>query len=471
MCLRGESLMIQDEKKQKALLYTTLVAGCMTTINTSTVNIALPTFIEIFQTDLSTAQWLMIGYMLALGTVMPMVGYFGERYSYRRMYLTALLFVALFALGCALSWNIWSLIFFRILKGMAAGFILPCTMTLIYRYIPKQKQASFLGLSVTFSSLGVTIGPSISGFLLTFFNWHSLFLINLPLIAVAFLLARSSIPEEVGVHKERLDIKGMCLMAVGTVAILIGFTEVEAWGWHSPLFYGSLLLGIGLLVLFIRLESHSREPLLNFKVFRYTPFAITVLIIAALNITFTITPLLMAVYLQTIQGYTAFEAGLIMLVPSAVMVLATNLTRRLIATRTNKQLILSGLVLAAAGNFFMQFAQIDSALWFIIPMLSLRYFGVGILNMPLSDYGMRVLPPELSGHGSAMLNWCKQIASVIWLSMLTALLTISTEYYGQHGAEPMQASMAGVNVVFLTLALALGCIWFAAFFLVKNTIR
>lgn len=198
MCLRGESLMIQDEKKQKALLYTTLVAGCMTTINTSTVNIALPTFIEIFQTDLSTAQWLMIGYMLALGTVMPMVGYFGERYSYRRMYLTALLFVALFALGCALSWNIRSLIFFRILKGMAAGFILPCTMTLIYRYIPKQKQAGFLGLSVTFSSLGVTIGPSISGFLLTFFNWHSLFLINLPLIAVAFLLAGSSIPEEVG---------------------------------------------------------------------------------------------------------------------------------------------------------------------------------------------------------------------------------------------------------------------------------
>lgn len=146
--------MIQDEKKQKALLYTTLVAGCMTTINTSTVNIALPTFIEIFQTDLSTAQWLMIGYMLALGTVMPMVGYFGERYSYRRMYLAALLFVALFALGCALSWNIWSLIFFRILKGMAAGFILPCTMTLIYRYIPKQKQAGFLGLSVTFFIVG-----------------------------------------------------------------------------------------------------------------------------------------------------------------------------------------------------------------------------------------------------------------------------------------------------------------------------
>lgn len=464
-------MILQDEKKQKALLYTTLVAGCMAAINTSTVNIALPTFIQIFHTDLSTAQWLMIGYMLALGMVMPMVGYFGERYTYRRLYLTALIMIAVFAVGCALSWNIWSLIIFRILKGMAAGFVLPCTMTLLYRYIPKEKQASFLGLSVTFSSLGVTIGPSISGFLLTFFNWHSLFLVNLPLIAAAYFLARISIPEEDPVQKERLDIKGMCIMAVGTVAILIGFTEVEDWGWGNPLFWGCLALGIGLISLFIKLENHSNEPLLNFKVFQYRPFAITVLTTAAVNITFTITPLLMAVYLQTIQGYSAFAAGLIMLVPSAIMVCATGLARKLIQFLSNKQLILSGLFLAMAGNFLMQFAGVDSALWFVVPMLSLRYFGVGMINMPLTDYGMRVLPAGLSGHGSSMLNWCKQIASVIWLSILTALLAISTNYYQHNGVEVLQASMSGVNIVFLTLALALGCVWIIAFFLIKNTRR
>lgn len=464
-------MIIQDEKKQKALLYTTLVAGCMTTINTSTVNIALPTFIQIFHTDLSTAQWLMIGYMLALGMVMPMVGYFGERYSYRRLYLTALVMMGVFAISCALSWNIWSLIAFRILKGMAAGFIMPCTMTLLYRYIPKEKQASFLGLSVTFSSLGVTIGPSIAGFLLTFFNWHSLFLVNLPFIAAAYFLARASIPEEDCVQKERLDVKGMCIMAVGTVAILIGFTEVEEWGWSSPFFWGCLILGVGLVALFIKLENNSAEPLLNFKVFQYHPFTITVLVTAAINITFTITPLLMAVYLQTIQGYTAFAAGLIMLVPSAIMVCATNLARKLIQFLSNKQLILVGLLLAALGNFFMQFAKVDSVLWFVVPVLSLRYFGVGMINMPLTDYGMRVLPSELSGHGSSMLNWCKQVAAVIWLSILTALLSISTDYYQQNGVEEMQASMSGVNVVFLTLALALGCIWVVGFFLIQNTRR
>lgn len=464
-------MVLADEKKQRALLYTTLVAGCMATINTSTVNIALPAFLQIFHTDLSTAQWLMIGYMLALGMVMPMVGYFGERYSYRRMYLTALTFTAIFAVGCALSWNIWSLILFRILKGMAAGFVLPCTMTLLYRYIPKEKQASFLGLSVTFSSLGVTIGPSISGFLLTFFNWHSLFLVNLPLIAVAYWLARSSIPAEVGVQRERLDVKGMLIMAVGTVSILIAFTEVEAWGWASPLFWGCLVFGLGLIGLFIRLEARSSEPLLDFRVFDYRPFAITVLVTAALNITFTITPLLMAVYLQTIQGFTAFAAGIIMMVPSIVMVFATNLARRLIKILSNKQLILVGLFLAALGNFCMGFARMGSALWFVLPLLSLRYFGVGLINMPLTDYGMRELPVQLSGHGSSMLNWCKQIASVIWLSILTALLTISTRLYQAQGAGELQASMIGVNTVFFTLALALMILWVVAFLLIKHTRR
>lgn len=462
-------MILEDEKKQKALLYTTLVAGCMATINTSTVNIALPTFMQIFHTDLSTAQWLMIGYMLALGMVMPMTGYFGERYSYRRMYLTALLLVAVFAVGCALSVNIWMLILFRILKGLAAGFILPCTMTLLYRYIPKEKQAGFLGLSVTFSSLGVTVGPSISGFLLTFFNWHSLFLVNLPLIAAAYLLARSSIPEEAGVQNERLDLKGMVLMAVGTVLVLIGFTEVEEWGWSSPQFWACLALGVGLIAAFVRLESRSSEPLLNFKVLQYRPFAITTLVTAAVNITFTITPLLMAVYLQTIQGYSAFAAGLIMLVPSAVMVMATNLARKLIRQFSNKQLVLAGLGLAACGNFLMHFARMDSALWLIIPLLSLRYFGVGLLNMPLTDYGMRELPAKLTGHGSSLLNWCKQIASVIWLSMLTALLSISTNLYQQAGVEPMQASMSGVNTVFLTLAIVLAAIWVGVWGLLQNS--
>lgn len=460
--------MIQDEKRQQILLYTTLVANCMANINTSTVNIALPTFMQIFQTDLSTAQWLMTGYMLALAMAMPLVGYFGDRYSYRRLYLTALVLVAVFTLGCAVSQNIWMLITFRILKGLAAGFILPCSMTLIYRYIPREKQASYLGLSVAFSSLGSTLGPSISGFLLTFFNWHSLFLVNLPLVSIAYALAKNSIPAENGVKQGHIDIPGLCFMAVGTILVLIGFSCVTDWGWVSTEFLICLAAGISFIVVFIWMEQKSREPVLNFMVLTYQPFAVAVMITLAVNITFTITPLLMAIYLQTLQGYSAFEAGIIMIIPAFTMLVATGFARKLIKFLSNRYLILLGLALAVLGNYAMHNTEIDSPLYLIIPMLSLRYFGLGMLNMPLSDYGMKVLPAELSGHGSSMLGWCKQIAMVVWLNIMTAVLTISTNFYLGRGMQEAQASMCGVNTVFFVLACVLGLVWIAAFILTRK---
>ena len=126
--------MIQDEKRQQILLYTTLVANCMANINTSTVNIALPTFMQIFQTDLSTAQWLMTGYMLALAMAMPLVGYFGDRYSYRRLYLTALVLVAVFTLGCAVSQNIWMLIIMKSIRNFIRRNILQKRWALLLWY-------------------------------------------------------------------------------------------------------------------------------------------------------------------------------------------------------------------------------------------------------------------------------------------------------------------------------------------------
>lgn len=459
------SAFLQDPKKQKALLITILVSGFTTMLNTSTVNIALPSFMEVFQTDIRMVQWLIVGYMLTLGMMMPMVGYFGERYSYRKLYLTALVVMGICAVGCVLANNIYALIACRMVKGAAAGFITPCTMTLLYKYIPKQKQANFLGLSLMAGSMGTTIGPTVAGFLLSAFNWHSLFLVNVPLVIIAFYLAYGSIPQEEANKTQRLDIKGIIMVGIGTALILIGFTEVEDWGWRSPNFYMMVAGGLTLIGAFIWMEYHSRAPLLNFKVFRYKPFAMTVIINCTLNMTFTITPLLMAVYLQTIQGYSPFQAGLILLLPSLCMVLGNFSSRLLIKQLANKWIVFAGLLIAAAGNFTMSQTWVDTAAVMVILFMSLRYLGVGLLNMPLTDYGMSIIPLSLSGHASAMLSWCRQVTSVIWLSMLTALLSFRMSYHYQLNgnigeivegtAAYNTAEMQAVNDVFLTLVVVL----------------
>ena len=200
----GKSEYLQDIKKQQLLLAAVVLAGITTMLNNTTVSIALPSFMEIFDTDIRLVQWVVVGYMLPLGMVMPLTGYFGQRYSYRKMFLTALTAMGVASLACALAWDLYSLIFFRMIKGAVSGVIVPCTMTLLYRHIPKEKQPHYLGITVMSHSLGVALGPSLAGILLEFTGWHVLFLINVPLIALAIYFSRQSLPIEAGTKRSPL---------------------------------------------------------------------------------------------------------------------------------------------------------------------------------------------------------------------------------------------------------------------------
>lgn len=463
---------LTDSGKQRALLITILVSGFTTMMNSSTVNIALPSFMTIFQVDIPMAQWIMVGYMLTLGMAMPLVGYVGDRYSYRKVYLVALVVMGLSAAACAMANDIYTLIACRMIKGMAAGFITPCTMTLLYRYIPKNKQASYLGLSVMASSLGPAVGPSIAGLLLAVFNWHSLFLINVPLVLIAFYLGFKSIPKEEPNRAGHLDLLGIFMVAIGTILVLIAFTKVEAWGWGSVYFLMCIFAGVMLIASFIFQEYRSEEPLLNFKVFQYKPFTLCVVVTCSMAIALNITPVLLAIYLQNILGHTPLEAGMILLFPAMLMVLGNFLSRLLIKQLTNRFLIVGGLTTAAVGTFLMSKAGLETTVFMIILYLSLRYFGMGLVNMPLTNYGMSVVPMSLSGHASSMLSWCRQLISTVAVNILTAMLSIRMSYHylsnGNMGPllegskDYNLAQMQGVNdifsyaVVILLLTAALG---------------
>ena len=203
----------------------------------------------------------------------------------------------------------------------------------------------------------------------------------------------------------------------------------------------------------------------------------TVLITCTMQMTFTIMPLLMAVYLQTIQGHTPLEAGMILFLPAMFMVAANYVSRILIGFFSNKVLIIVGLFIAACGNFAMSRVGIATGVGWITLFMALRYFGIGLVNMPLTDYGMSIIPIRLSGHASSMLTWCRQLSSVIWLSMLTALLSFRmTSHYVANGHMEVAvegtkaynfAEMQAVNDVFFTLVIALLLTIFLTLF-IKN---
>lgn len=463
--MEGEQQVTIKEERTKLFLLAIMLTNVVTMLNTSTVNIALPTYMSVFQVNINTVQWVVIGYLLPLGMMMPLSGYLCERYSYRKVFLAGVAALGLCSLGCACSVSFYMLVAFRFLKGVAGGIIIPSTMSMLYRYIPKRFQATYLGGIMMLQSVGMAMGPALAGILLQVSSWHVLFLFNIPLVLLILWAGGKSLPAEAGRQAEQVDFLGVAQICVGTGLVMIAFSKGEEWGWMSAMFWGCLLTGLILAVVFVMRQFHTRYPLLNFTVLKYKPFVLTLLVQCTLAMTLGINAILSQFYFQTGRGFSPAATGLFLMVPSLLM-----MTGNAAATILHKRgwvrgLITGGVAIALIGNLGLCFLQMDSNLLFVMCCYTLRFFGLALLQMPLMDYGMSAVPPELSGHASSMFNWSKQVVQVVSTNILTVLLSLNlNRYYLADGntGTPIEGTMAyrlaaieAVNTDYLYLAVAL----------------
>jgi len=189
----------QEQHTQKPLKLTPLIVAIfmgnfLSLLNSNTINIALPVLQKEFATDLSVVQWTLTGFMLALGTFAPTAGYFGQRFSYKRLYIFALLGMTIASVLCALSWNASMLIAFRIVQGAFCGIIVPASMTMIFQIIPRHQLSVAMSIWIAASIVAPAIGPTYAGWLIQHGSWKWLFWTNVPLGVIAIVVAVFFIP-------------------------------------------------------------------------------------------------------------------------------------------------------------------------------------------------------------------------------------------------------------------------------------
>ena len=471
----GDVPCIQNGPRRKLLLAAIVLANITIGMNNNTVSIALPTYMQIFSVDVNLVQWVVVGYMLPLCMMMPVSGYLCERYSYRAVFLTGLAGLMLCSIGCACSTTFMMLVAFRFLKGVFVGIIVPSTMAVLYRYLPRHAQAGALGTVALAQSVGGAIGPTLSGIVLQISTWRILFLINVPLALISLVLLYGNVPKEVGNKDEKFDFLGISQIAVGTGMILIAFTNVAAWGWTSVPFLGMVAVGLGLVVVFIIRQFHSTHPLLNFAVLKYKAFTITLLIQCALAMTLGVTALLAQLYLQTVRAWTPAETGMFLLVPSLMMILGNTVTVKLHKLGLAKWLISCGILCALLGNLGLSTLTLETGFTVLLVSFCLRYFGLGMTSMPLTNYGLGAVPQNMSGHASSMFNWAKQLVQVVSTNILTVMLSINlTKYYLAAGntGTPIEgtleyniAATQAVNGDFFFMVIAMAVCFVLTFFI------
>lgn len=429
--MRSKATAVQSESFWPALI-AIIFGAFMAILSNTLINVAIPSLMADFNTDLSTVQWVLTGFMLAMGTVIPVTGYLGDKYSYKRVYLVSLIGFTIFSALCATSWNVSALIGFRILQGLFGGMVMPLSMTIVYQIVPLEKRGLALGVWGIAAMAGPAIGPTLSGWIIENASWRWLFIINVPVGILAIWIGAILLPFYKLAVPKKLDRVGLVTAVTSSVAYLLAFSEGHTWGWTSPKIIALLFVATLSLVLFIWWELRTDEPLLELHVFKKFRFTVSVITGTLITIGLYSGVFLTPIFLQNIQQTKPIDVGLILLPSALAMALMMPISGRLFDRFGGRFLVPLGIIFLALGTWKMGDLTIETPHSYIMFWMAIRNIGIGLAMMPATTSGMNVIPIQLSGRASSISNWIRQVMGSFSIALFTSMLATRQAFHSAH---------------------------------------
>ncbi len=408
----------------------TVLGAIMSILDITVVNVALPTFQRVFgeggeSLDYSLVAWTVTGYTLALATVIPLTGWAADRFGTKRLFMIA---VSLFTIGsvlCATAWDIHSLIAFRVLQGMGGGMLMPLGMTIMTRAAGPKRMGRLMAILGIPMMLGPIAGPILGGWLIDAASWHWIFLINLPLGITALVVAYSVLPKDSPVPSESLDWFGMLLLSPGLALFLFGVSSLpgQDGDFTAPRVWVSAMVGIALMVAFVRHSFRPDHPLLDLRLFRDRNLTVSVITMFMFASAFFGGLLLVPTFFQQIHGESTLNAGLLVAPQGIGAMLTMPIAGALVDRVPVGRIVPVGLALIVAGMFPMTQVTEDTSYGLIIGALFVMGLGMGATMMPLFTSALRTLGQSEVARGSTLLNITQQIASSVGVAVMSVILT------------------------------------------------
>jgi len=396
-----------------ALMVSILTQG----LSFGTVNIALPSMMTNLQAELETIQWVITAFMVTRTVVMPMVGWVAAVLGTRTFYLLCLLIYIVGSVLCGLAWDIPSLVCFRMLQALGAGPMFPLSMGMLYEVFPAQQRGLAMGIFMAGISIGPALGPSLGGYLVEHLNWRMIFYLNLPmgivaLGAVALVLPKTKRPRYVA-----LDTIGLLSMISFLVPLLLALIQGRREGWDSRYIQTLCAIAIVSSVVFVVTELRLKQPLVDLRLFKIVPFSAASAIFLIGTMGEFASSFLIALFLQQVITLTPYQAGQ-MLLPGALIWGCTNLISGRLADKVNNRLLVSIALLLIAVAFY-RFASLDklSSSTSILSLFAVQSFARGMLQSPLINFLMAVLPQDKVIMGSGLRGLVNGLGSTFGVSM------------------------------------------------------
>ncbi|MEV0095180.1 MFS transporter [Streptomyces sp. NPDC050738] len=407
-----------------ALTLSVLIVGLDGTI----INVALPTLSTELGADSAQLQWIGGGYLLALSVAMLPVGLLGDRYGHKRLLLGGITLFGLASLAGAMVGSPAAVITVRAVLGLGAAMIMPLSMAILPRVFAKSELPKAVAVWTAATALGMPIGPVVGGWLLNHFWWGSVFLFNVPVVALALAAAIWLLPSDrtraqQATAKAPFDTLGTALSALGITALVYGTILIPTEGWTSPQVLVTLAAGLALIALFVRRQLRTSHPLVDLTLLRNRNFLWGTLIAVFVN--FAVMGILFVVpqYLEAVLGNDALGTGLRVLPLIGGLMAAATLSEALVPRLGARKVIPAGLLLLAAGAVMGAMTDAADGYTFTAIWLTLTGLGFGTAVVPATSLAMSSLPSDTAGQGTSLLETVQQVGGVLGVAGLGSLLS------------------------------------------------
>ncbi|MEC0207453.1 DHA2 family efflux MFS transporter permease subunit [Paenibacillus ehimensis] len=412
-------------------LLTVLMLGLFLAIlNQTLLNVALPHLTADFGVSTSTVQWLLTGYMLVNGVLIPLSAYLIERLGVRRLFLIAMISFTAGALICSLASSFPVMLTGRLIQAVGGGVLTPLVMSVILFIFPPEMRGKGMGLFGLAMMFAPAVGPTLSGWIVQNYDWHWLFTGMLPFGVLVLVIAFFKLKNIEEPKKIKLDTFGTVTSISGVGLLLYGLSEAGSSGWTDTVVLSCIALGLVLLVAFVIQQSRSNHPMLDMRVFRYGVFTLSTVINVFVTASMFAGMILLPLYLQSLRGFTPLDSGLMMLPGAIVMMIMSPISGTLFDKIGPRPLAVIGMIITTVTTYGFTTLTLDTSYGYIVAIYMARYFGMSLLMMPIMTAGMNQLPRELSKHGTAMSNTLRQISGSIGTSLITTIFTNrSTVHY------------------------------------------
>lgn len=396
-----------------------VVSLLVVVLDNTVLNVALKTI----QAELGATQseliWAVNAYSLVFAALLFTWGVLGDRYGRRRILILGLVLFAAASVLSAFARSPEQLIAARALMGVGGASVLPVTLSIITVIFPPEERGRAIGIWAAAVGGAVAVGPLLGGFLLEHFWWGSVFLINVPIVAIGVGGILANVPESRNPDPGRLDPVGLVLSVMGLLALVYG---IQGGAWHEPMTYAWIGLGVAILVGFLLHEARTDHPSMDLSLFSIrsfsTPLAGTSLTFAALSGSL----IFLAFYYQVARGWSPLQAGALTAPFAFGQLLSAPRSGRMVARFGARRVIPVGLALAATAMFLFTRLTLTTPVWVLVLIPFLFGLGMGNVVAPSTTRMTLATPPERSGAGSAVQNTVRQVGATLGVAVMSSVV-------------------------------------------------